>query len=261
MVLAADDEERGAGAVDTHLESMRAAETADVIVEIGLELDSDRVFAVHRKRVSDGKATARAERQVVAQPGVLNQQTRNGVGLARRTGQRPPQRLTGDFFRRGHVPVEQRGRHRQHLGDVVEPVLVGIVGRKQRADVGVDAEEIADRVGVLGAVQAMHGGTTRVHVERRRPVERGFETGDERRGRRRIGPRSSDRRHRPSAELPHHLFPLLRVGADLRQIRVVERQAGRLQPLVMAGHAVAGEKLAVGGRLRRRRRRLGQHKG
>ena len=166
VVLAADHELRDPDAVQPNFETMRPAEAADVVVEVRLELDLDGVLAIHRKGVPHGDAAARTERKVLAEPRVLDQQPRDVVGLDRRAGQRPAQRLTRDFLRGRHVPIQERRRNRQHVGDVVEPVLIGIVGGKQRADVDLDAEEIADGVGVLRAVQAMHRRTAGIRRSR-----------------------------------------------------------------------------------------------
>ena len=224
---------------------MWPAETPDVVVEVGLQLDLDRVLAIHRKGVSDGDAAARTERQVFAQSRVLNQQPWDVVGLDHRTRQRPTQRLARDFLCSRHVPIEQCGRDRQHIRDVVEAVLIGIVGRQQRADVDLDAEKIADRVGVLRAVQAVHGRPAGIHVRRSRPIEFGLYTSNERECCRGIGTRPARRRHRAGAEFPHHVFPLPGVSPNLRRVEGVERQACCLQPLVVARDAVAGEEFPI----------------
>ena len=198
-----------------------------------------------------GNAAARTKRKVLAEPRVLDQQPWDVVGLDRRAGQRPAQRLTRDFLRGRHVPIQECRRNRQHIGNVVEPVLIGIVGGKQRADVDLDAEEIADGVGVLRAVQAMHRRTAGIHVRGGRAVEGRFQSGDKCERSRRIGPRPTRWRHRTGAQLPHNLFPRVGVGGNLRHVGGIEREARRLQPLVMARDAVSGEELGVCG-LRRR---------
>ena len=63
-------------------------------------------------------------------------------------------RQAADLHRRGDVALNQRRRHGERLGDVVE-ALARAVGRQQRVHVDVEREQIADRVGVLGAVQPM----------------------------------------------------------------------------------------------------------
>ena len=55
---------------------------------------------------------------------------------------------------RAQVALEHRRRHRLHVGDVVEVVADG-VGRQERGDVDVDAEHVANRRGILGAIQAL----------------------------------------------------------------------------------------------------------
>ena len=191
---------------------------------------------------------ARTERQVLAEPRVLNQQPRDVVGLDRRARQRPAQRLARDFLRGRHVPIEQCRRNRQHIGDVVEPVLIGIVGGQQRADVDLDAEEIADGVRVLGAVQAVHRRTAGIHVRRRPrdrapiPVRVTNATAAAASGRGRPAGGIE-----PVRSFRDDLFPLAGVRANLRHVDGVQRQPRRLEPLVMARDAVSGQELPIEG--------------
>ncbi len=51
---------------------MRLAHSDDVVVELALELDLEEVLAIDREFIGDGRAAARAERQVLAHPLVLH---------------------------------------------------------------------------------------------------------------------------------------------------------------------------------------------
>lgn len=74
---------------------------------------------------------------------------------------------SGDFFRRGEVFFHERGRQRQHVGDVVEAVA-GIVDGKIGGGIKRDREEIADSGGVFVAIQAMEGSWLREDRDRER---------------------------------------------------------------------------------------------
>ena len=84
------------------------------------------------------------------------------------------EREPADLPRREQVPLHQRRRDRQHLGDVVEAVLVGVVGRQQRPRVDVEREQIADGVRVFGAVQAMERRPAGIRAGRGRAIESGL---------------------------------------------------------------------------------------
>ena len=62
--------------------------------------------------------------------------------------------------RDGEIPFEMRRRDRQGVGKVVEAAVGGFVAGQKRLHVdavGVEREQIADRVVVLGPVQTMNG--------------------------------------------------------------------------------------------------------
>ena len=85
------------------------------------------------------------------------------IGERRRRAHREP----ADLLRRGQIPLHERRRHLQHAGDVVEPIA-RVVGGKQRVDVDVEIEQIANDVPVFGAIQAMERlGSSRVGMGRR----------------------------------------------------------------------------------------------
>src|SRR5436309_13479020 len=71
----------------------------------------------------------------------------SGVGMPRGTFQRGLADLGGSI----EVAFRQRGRERQRVGVVVETVT-GSVGRQQGRPVNVEGQQVADCVGVFGAV-------------------------------------------------------------------------------------------------------------
>src|SRR6185436_15291669 len=90
----------------------------------------------------------------------------------RRLADRQPADLSGGV----QVRLDERRREAERTGDVVEPVR-RIVRRKIRARIDREIEDIADRVGVLGAIQAMKAGRRGVYDGG--PIELVLEPGDE----------------------------------------------------------------------------------
>src|SRR4029450_7258458 len=70
-------------------------------------------------------------------------------------------RARGDLFRGGEVFLHQHGRHRQHVADVVE-ALARVVDGEVLVGAEVHAKQVADGVGVFGAVQASQRDAARV---------------------------------------------------------------------------------------------------
>ena len=87
-------------------------------------------------------------------------------------------RQGADLLGRRQIALLQRRRDAQHVGDIVEAVR-RIVGRQQRRDVDVEREHVADRVGVLGAVQAMEHRPAGIGRRRRRPIQLALEPADQ----------------------------------------------------------------------------------
>ena len=67
-----------------------------------------------------------------------------------------------------HVPFQQRRRHRKHVADIVEAVA-RIVHRQRRPGLDIERQHVANRVAVLRAIQAMHGGPAGIGIARLPP--------------------------------------------------------------------------------------------
>ena len=93
----------------------------------------------------------------------LRQPARRGVGGDAGADRRIADRQAADLRRRRHVGLHQRRRHAQHVGDVVEAVA-RIVAGEQRRGVDRQIEQIANGVGVFGAVEPMERGRARVRA-------------------------------------------------------------------------------------------------
>ena len=139
------------------------------------------------------------------------------------------------------VAVHERRRYTQHVGHVVE-ALGGIVGGKQRADVHIQSQQVANRVAVLVAIQAMERGRAGIGMRGRGAVELRFEARGEGIERSAIRPRRARRRHHAGANLADHFFPGFGVdSAAWRRVKFLENQIAGLQPLAVAGDAVLTE--------------------
>ena len=240
LPVAADRETADALAVHADVELVRPAEAAHVAVLLLPQAEADDVLAVDREVVLDGDAPARSERQVVADGAVLVHRAVDGIDLGHRAHARVAHDELADAPRRGQVALDQGRRDGQHLGDVVEALLL-VVGREQRVGVDLEAEDVADGVGVLHPVEAVHGGPARVGILQARAVELGLEPMDEVAGCRGRGARPAGGRHRVRPQAADDVLPGGRVRLHVRDVQRVQRQPGRERAPVVAGHAVAVE--------------------
>ena len=134
-----------------------------------------------------------------------------------------PTASAADLRGRRDVALDQRGRHAQHVGDVVE-AGGRIVRRQQRADVDVECEQIANRRSRTrrdsgGAAPARRIELTCRQHDRARP-RAPRECLTRRRGRL----RRAVRRHHPGAQLAHDFLPHVGVPVDIER---VERSSAR----------------------------------
>ena len=200
----------------------------------------DRVLPIGGEDVFDQDAATRPERQAFDVV-VLRRVFRRAIHDQPRR-RRLPDCEPADFSGRVHVRLDERRRDAKRAGDVVEPMR-GIVGRQIDARIDVEREDVADRVGVLRPIQAMEAGRRR--VSDRRAIQFVFEIRDEAVVGGFVRSAGVGGRHHAGAQLPHDQFPLVRVLADARRIKVVERQlpgrflAGGLCALIVASDAVA----------------------
>ena len=123
-----------------------------------------------------------------------------------------------------------------------KPCVESSVGR-YFAGIDLEIEQVADRVGVFGAVEAME--PRRRRVRRGGPVELVLEPRRHRLVHGRFGPARAGRRHHARAQLAHDQLERLRMAADVVQIDRIERQfprrihPGGLGAFAMAAHAIA----------------------
>ena len=234
---------------ETQIELVSRRNTPHVAIEASLQAHPDDVLAVDRKMMANREPAARPEREVLAHARNLKQLLRDVVRAQTRTSRRQPDREATHLSGRRHIPFQKRGRRREHIRDVVEPVDIGIVGGQQLPRVDLEAEQGTDGVRVFRAVESVdRRSSPRVGALGRRAVERGLQPGDQGGAGTAIRPGAAAWRHRVCAKLADDHFPHLGFRGDVRQVDRVERQPGRSEPLVVARDAIAVEERAVGRR-------------
>ena len=124
----------------------------------------------------DGDATTRSEWKIVALPVVLQEVERHVVGLDGGTPRDRADRELGHLVSRRDITFHQDRRQRQHLGVVVETVLVWRVRGNQLGDIDIEVEQVTDNIAILGLIEAMKSlGPSRVDSTLSRLVEFGLE--------------------------------------------------------------------------------------
>ena len=213
--------------------------------QVGAEqLRLDHVFAVERQRRLRQHAADGPNRQSLDVP-VLGSILPNAEGfggdadLGIADGERAHLASGAD------ISLQQHGRNAQHVGDVVEPVG-RVVGRQQRGRVDLQRQQVANGVGVLGAIQPVHELAARIGTRGGGPVQRGAQPADQPLTGGAVGLRNALRRHHAHAHLADHLLPDVRCLGRLGEIQAFERQPAGLGASVMAGDAGPLDGGAVG---------------
>ncbi len=151
-----------------------------------------------------------------------------------------------DLQRGRYVTLDQRGRHAQHVGDVVE-AFGRVIRRQQGCDVDLQVEDVTDRVGVLRSVQSVQ----RLGAGEGSNVAGTVQTGRELTGEgvehRALRPRLSGGWHHARAHFADGLFPGLGVAGEICRVQHVERDAARPVRRVVALGAVLVEQIPVFG--------------
>ena len=141
-------------------------------------------------------------------------------------------------------------------GDIVSaPAMLSkpwVESSDGRNFVGVDFErqQIADRVRVFGAVQAVQARAAADAVTALRSSSFSIQRDQRLAASPRSGRGMPVGGIMPGAQLADDLFADLRVVAEVRQIELIEQQVRRLQPCVMAGDAVLIDQRALLGNIR-----------
>ncbi len=120
----------------------------------------------------------------------------------------------------------------------------GIVGRQEFGGVHLEPQHVADRIGIFGAVEAVHPG--RSEIGEGAAVQFLFHIADHGFHYRPIRTPHAGRRHHSSAQLAHHHLPDLGVLAHLGDVELIEHQSSSFQALIVANDAILIEKGALG---------------
>ena len=216
---------------------MRRLRAAHDVDRVAPQARLDDVLAVDGEVVAHEHAAARAERQPFDVIG-LRAVGRHAIGADGRRDVGVAHRGARDFPGGAQVAIHQRRIGAEHVGDVVEAVRLAVV-RQECVGVDLEREQIADRVAVLGAVQAVQRFAAGVRVGGGGRVELIFEISDELGGRLFVRQRLAGRRHHAAAQFLDDGFPDLGVRADVGERHALERQIARALGLVVAVGAVA----------------------
>jgi hypothetical protein len=191
----------------------------------------------------------------------LQQRLREAIGGHIGASREVPDSQSADLAGGGQIGIEQRRRHRQHAGVVVEPIR-GVVAGEPGGHIDVEREQVADGMLILGTIQPVEGRrTTRVRVGRSRLVQSTLERSNQVDVGRFIGSLGADRWHRAGLQFSQYLFPHLGIGARVGRVDPVQREPGREASVVVTAHAVLVEQCLLarhrGLGLTTRRRRSG----
>ena len=229
-MLAADAFQEHAPAVDRDFELVRVLEPANHVEVVAEQPEVELVFAVERKHVRHGYAPDGAERQPL-ELRRLRLVAFDRVRLRADHDVRVADGHCADTVGSGEIALEQcRGEHEQ-VADIVEAER-RIVGRQQGVHVHLEIEQIANRVRILGAIQAPERRCAGVRLGG--GIERGGEPGRERIVGRRFRAQRILRRHRARPQFPNDSLPELWILVYRRRVEARYREvAGEL------GHVVA----------------------
>jgi hypothetical protein len=213
--------------IDADLELVRLLEPAHG-PQVGAEEPNLKlVLAIERQRALDRESTDRSQRQPL-DVARLRRILADAVHVARRRQLRIADGEGGNAIRRREIALEEHRRHAKNVGDVVEP-RARIVGRQQCGRIDVERQQVANRVGVFGAIEPMDERAARIGRLRRHTIEprlqRGYESfADVCSGRRHPG-----RRHHPRTHFLDDLFPQLGIGLHVQRIGRLELEPARLR--------------------------------
>ena len=186
--------------------------------EVGAEQpDLELVLAVERQRRAE---SARPPTVPSGSPSTWRScdascRTRNSSPDRRRL--RIADRQRADALGRGQIALEQHRRHARARRRCCRSRALESSGGSSDVDVDVERQQIANRVGVLGAIQAMHerpAGIGRRRARRDRACASSEATSALPRGG--VRPRHARRRHHARAHLADHLLPHVGVGRRRR---------------------------------------------
>src|ERR1700719_1631995 len=110
---------------------MLSAKSDDVIEKFALQADLHDVLPIDRESMPNSDTAARPKWEIFAYPYVLSQGFGDSVRFEGRNDGGIPNSESTDFSRRGHIPLQQNRRDRQHTPDVVKAFLIRVVSQEK----------------------------------------------------------------------------------------------------------------------------------
>ena len=259
VLVPADGREMNALAVHRELHVVRVLEAAHDVEIRPIELGLEHVVGVERERVTHQSAADRAERQpvdVLILREVLADAERiaagRNVGVADGAARDLASRPTSNFScSAGETPS---------TSEMLSKPYAESSGGSSDGRVDVEVEQVANRVGILRAIQPMQDRRAGIRMRGGLGVEGGFERRLHGVVRRFVWPADPLRRHGSRLQFTNDFLPELRVRPRLGSIEAFEREPARLQTLAVTTNAVLFDRTGVR-RRRGNRRRLRQRSG
>ena len=246
-----DIKQRHAIAVDRHLNLLiQIGPPEQEAASVTVQFYAYCVVAIGRKGMDDRYASARAQWR----PWHLfhlRLRLRHPIEGLGRFGLRVTQSERGDASRRPQIRLHQRRRKHLRIGHVVKPCADGVGGQQCR-HIDVDLQQVADRAGILSAIEALEHTTTGT-VDRYRRVDASLKGLGQSRDSGRIGTTCPGRWHHAGAKLANHLFGEVGVLGGGRRIVTGQRQAAGLGAVIVTARTVLADGLVLTCRGRRRR--------
>jgi len=181
-------------------------------------------------------------------PRMLRDVLRVGVGVIDGGTATLADCVPADGARRVEIRLQQHGRQRLRIRDVVE-VGAHLIERQPVAGVDVERQQSLDGAGVLRTVETLEGPTAGVRGDRGPRVEVVLQGLDQRQERVAVRSPGAGRRHHPGPELADHPLGHGGVIEGRRHVEVLQRQVAPEGLIVVAGGAGATHHLVwVGGR-------------
>ena len=202
--------------------------------------------------MANGNSAPGADRQIVAFTFTLHGGGRDFILSGSRAQRRIANGRSTNLPSRGKISLEQHWRHSKYIANVVEAVS-GIVCWEKGSGVDVEGDQVADSVGILETIEAIHGRSARIGPSFRSFIERSFKVVCQRIISDVVGMRNAWRWHFARSKLMQHLFPNRRITSGMIHVGRIQLEPCGMKPCVVAGHAKLIEDRPLGGCRRRRR--------
>jgi hypothetical protein len=193
--------------------------------------DADLVLGIEREDVVRQNAAARAERHPLEMT-VLRHPAGRRIRRLLRADRRVADGDPADSRSGGDVALHQCRRDAECARDVVES-RARVVGRQHRRHLDREMQQIANGVGILGAIEPVQSRSTGIRIGAVGRVEGMLEPGDDFSLLACVRPRRTRRRHESALELANRRFPDFGLVRQRLMAQVVERKStGKIDTVV-----------------------------